>query len=71
MKYKFLGYGKEKPYYDDGKFTVGEIYEMKEGSFNSFAWSDLEPDAKFIDDRGSEIREDLKYFKQVDEKGTP
>lgn len=62
MKYKFNGYY-DTPYYGDGEFTIGMIYEP----IRITNYRHSEPDALFIDDNGGDIYEDLKYFTLVKE----
>lgn len=66
MKMVFKGYGDSKPYYGIGNFTVGNTYEIVQGP-EVYQDDEIEyEDAQFLDDNGTEIWEDTKYFSEVD-----
>lgn len=54
--WRFLGFDDEV-YYGEGIFTIGEIYQIVE--------IDDHGSARFMDDRGTRMFEELKYFEEV------
>ena len=56
-KFKFNGYH-DTPYYGDGVFTIGKVYEAENVD-------EVGNDAGFIDDNGDYMVEDLEYFTEV------
>lgn len=60
-KFKFVGFGEKTTYFGEGKFTVGKIYETHSVSF----YPSVNPDARFIDDNGIPMWEELHGFEEV------
>lgn len=73
-KWKFLGYNisnpqktmdEPVPYYTEGKFTVGNLYDMVPGSLRTYQNPDFPDQARFFDDSGGKFHQDLQFFEEV------
>lgn len=64
MKYKFKGYGGETPYFGEGMYLVGNIYELRGPIMTNKAG---ECAARIKDEQSTFWWEEIKYFEKVEE----
>lgn len=61
-EFKFKGYGATSPFYGEGKFTIGEVYEVIEVEHSGYRVPVI---VYCRDDRGMFMWEDISYFEEV------